>query len=210
LGKQYNFYLTICRWNTYGQLGIGTLINQAQAVRVNVNNYAPIHRIVCGYYQTFFFCGSETYSCGSNQSGILCRSTDYKTRDKNKKTPRLINPQNFFNKLQITDVGVGDYHALYLTEDGQVWLCGDNTKGQLGLPNKEYIYPPQPIPSDHVMFNGLGASDRVAFAVGRNHTMVYYTRKEKRELNWMRFRHLMFVATFDDRGFYDCLVKAIK
>jgi hypothetical protein len=90
-------------------------------------------------------------------------------------------------------------------------MCGENNKGQLGLPNKEIVFPPQPMSSDHSILKGLGSTDRVAFSVGRNHSMIYYTKKEKKELNWMRFRQLMLVATVidertDKNGFVDCII----
>jgi E3 ubiquitin-protein ligase HERC4 len=198
-------------WNTYGQLGIGTLANQHQPIRVNINNYSPIQKVVCGYYQTFFFTNTGVLSCGCNQSGILCRENDFRTKGKNKKHARLINIHRYFNSSQIVDVRVGDYHALFLTEDGQVWMCGENNKGQLGLPNKEIAFPPQSLPSDHIIMKGVGSMDRITFSVGRNHSMIYYTKKEKRELNWLRFRQLMLLTTeidgqTDKNGFVDCFI----
>ena len=35
--------------------------------------------------------------------------------------------------LDVLDVGVGDGHMIALTGDGEVWVCGRGTEGQLGL-----------------------------------------------------------------------------
>ncbi|BFZ21760.1 hypothetical protein BsWGS_24799 [Bradybaena similaris] len=46
-----------------------------------------------------------------------------------------LSPTTFdtFHGISIKDVALGDGHSLYLTEDGQVYVCGLNNVGQLGL-----------------------------------------------------------------------------
>ncbi len=33
----------------------------------------------------------------------------------------------------VVAMAAGDRHSLFLTDEGQVWACGDNESGQLGL-----------------------------------------------------------------------------
>ncbi|KAL0488231.1 hypothetical protein AKO1_015356 [Acrasis kona] len=187
-------------WNTHGQLGVGSLKNKYQATRpfVVIIKHITSRRLARGAVGVI-----KVEYCAGRM--IL------EQKEKIKKTPRYINTHKYFDHLSIVDVRVGDYHALFLTSDGQVWVCGENTKGQLGLPNKEIVFPPYPLPSTHYLTKGMGAMDRVAFSVGRNHSMVYYAKKEKNEMNLMRMKHLMLMATNKNHvnsRFVDCVIFA--
>lgn len=45
-------------------------------------------------------------------------------------------------------VSAGSYHTLFLAESGDVWACGSNNNGQLGLGNDiECAHAPRRIPA---------------------------------------------------------------
>jgi len=41
------------------------------------------------------------------------------------------------NPIQVKAMASGSFHSLFLTEDGRVFGCGKNSKGQLGLSDKK-------------------------------------------------------------------------
>ena len=47
--------------------------------------------------------------------------------------------------VHVTKVAAGHHHTLFLAESGDVWACGRNTRGQLGLGSKagSYVSIPQ-------------------------------------------------------------------
>ncbi len=45
-------------------------------------------------------------------------------------------PQEVVLPEPVTQVAAGHHHTLFLTESGNVWACGRNSRGQLGLGSK--------------------------------------------------------------------------
>lgn len=45
-------------------------------------------------------------------------------------------PQEVILPEPVTRVAAGHHHTLFLTESGNVWACGRNSRGQLGLGSK--------------------------------------------------------------------------
>ena len=45
-------------------------------------------------------------------------------------------PQKIVLPEPVTQVAAGHHHTLFLTESGNVWACGRNSRGQLGLGSK--------------------------------------------------------------------------
>ena len=45
-------------------------------------------------------------------------------------------PQEIVLPEPVTQVAAGHHHTLFLTESGNVWACGRNSRGQLGLGSK--------------------------------------------------------------------------
>ncbi len=45
-------------------------------------------------------------------------------------------PQEVHLPEPVTKVAAGHHHTLFLTESGDIWACGRNGRGQLGLGSK--------------------------------------------------------------------------
>lgn len=56
-------------------------------------------------------------------------------------------PQEVFVPEPVIQVAAGHHHTLFLTQSGDIWACGRNSRGQLGLGSKagSYISIPQPL-----------------------------------------------------------------
>ena len=118
-----------CGRNNYGQLGLGTSIeyytsfNQATT---NINNDAA--QIACGFYHTFILKNDGSiWSCGYNAYGQL----------------GLENINTYYTFTQVTtninndvkQIACGMLHTFILKNDGSIYSCGYNNKGQLGIGN---------------------------------------------------------------------------
>lgn len=121
-------------YNAFGQLGTGSLANQASPVPVSggigFRGFAT-----GGNHTVAFYNMSTVRSWGYNGFGQLGNdSTTYSSTpvstfgsystSAGKKTIRLRN---------VTAVAAGATHTLALTNDGTVWAWGDNANGQLGV-----------------------------------------------------------------------------
>lgn len=91
-----------------------------------------IRDVSSGPVSYFFLAISDSgqvYGCGLNQKGQLGMD-DYKTR----RNPTLIESLSGHNVIA---VATGRQHGLFLTDEGQVFACGDNKSGQCGIGNKK-------------------------------------------------------------------------
>jgi alpha-tubulin suppressor-like RCC1 family protein len=76
--------------------------------------------------------------------------------------------------LQVVDVAAGGWHSVFVTRPGELFACGDNRHGQLGLGHKETIALPARSTVVGSPFPGSGPKD-VAFAkaaAGQFHTLL--------------------------------------
>ena len=120
--------LWACGYNENGQLGLGH--NEKRNILTNLNwTGGPIKQITCGSHHTFVLTENhELWACGYNKDGQL--GLGHK-EDKNRLT-----------KLEwieeaIKHVACGYYHTYILTESNELWVCGRNKEGQLGLDGNE-------------------------------------------------------------------------
>ena len=122
--------------NDKGHLGIGnnTDVNTPQLVS-DISNLV-IDKVSAGYKHSLFLASDgKVYSCGSNDYGELGLGNDISFN-----TPQLISD---ISNLTITSVSAGSYFSLFLTNDGKVYSCGNNSSGQLGLGNNTNFNTPQ-------------------------------------------------------------------
>ena len=118
--------------NTHGQMGSQDGNTHRWFPIAVPDDITHLKQVTGGRYHTFFVFNSSLFSdklriygCGSNEYGQLglgkaCSQSE------------LTVIQLPFG-LQITQINCGEFHTAALDEKGQVWGCGKNTYGQLGL-----------------------------------------------------------------------------
>jgi hypothetical protein len=90
-------------------------------------NSFTITAIACGREHTVFLTNDgKVYSCGRNDYGQLGRTVDTTNPSS---VPSIIPTLNSFT---ISAIACGEYHTVFLTNDGKVYSCGRNLYGQLG------------------------------------------------------------------------------
>ena len=148
-GKFHSLFLTnagsvySCGNNRQGQLGLGLGHNDLVEDVPTLIRWFNITQISAGGYHSLFLTeAGYVYSCGYNQQGQLGLGH---TSEEN--FPRLIekfydtstSTSSYINydAIRIIEISAGMNHSLFLTNDGNVYSCGQNVFGQLGLGNKE-------------------------------------------------------------------------
>jgi alpha-tubulin suppressor-like RCC1 family protein len=169
-GKLYS-----CGWNQYGQLG---LENGNGASNVLYPKQVVLHEtvteIAAGRGSSYFLTESKNvYVAGTNYDGQLCLGD---REDRN--TPTLMDPFQKDDgldgsKREVQAVTAGKSSLYLLLSDGQVFACGENTHGQLGLGdlNSTSVDVPTLIPLQDVVSIFSGPTSFSAFFVHGNGTV---------------------------------------
>jgi alpha-tubulin suppressor-like RCC1 family protein len=154
-GKVYS-----CGRNDYGQLGLGDTTNRSVPTLISTNiGTLNISAIACGNYNTFFLTNNgKVYSCGGNSGGSLGLGITGATIT----VPTLISTN--IGTLTISAISSGAAHTVFLTNNGNVYSCGGNSNGDLGLGDTTPRSTPQLITA----LNSLTIS---AIACGTAHTV---------------------------------------
>ena len=95
-----------------------------------------IIKLFCGSHHCFAISNSGViYGWGLNTSGQLA----LKDRE-NRNSPHEI---EYFKGKHVINIISGYYHSLFICENGEIYSCGGNHLGQLGLGNdqEEYLTP---------------------------------------------------------------------
>ena len=116
-----NNIVITCGFNSTGQLGDGTTTSTSTPIQIN--SLSGIIATAGGYHSLFLKNDGTVFSCGYNGSGQLGDGTTF-----NSSTPAQISSLTGINKIA---VGNGNF-SLFLKNNGTVWSCGYNAKGQLG------------------------------------------------------------------------------
>ena len=86
-----------------------------------------IKQIACGGSHTFILKNDGSlWSCGYNGKGQLGLGNN--TNDSSVFTQVITNINN-----DVKQIACGTHHTMMLKNDGSLWVCGDNSSGQLGL-----------------------------------------------------------------------------
>jgi len=117
--------------NNTGQLGLGNTTSPIDTPTKNNNLSTPLLEIVdviCGANHNIAFdSDGNVYVWGFNSTGQLGLG------DAVNKTLPTLNPG--LTGLSIVDLQCGDNHSVAVTSDGEVYVWGSNSNGQLGLGN---------------------------------------------------------------------------
>jgi len=154
VGKSHVMVLTtgnlifVCGDNQYGQLGLGHNNNNNKYVFVDtIDNNKTIVDIECGeYFSVVLFDDNTVYVTGDNRNGQLGIGN------------QEIQSINIFTKIEIehiTKIGCGNNHLCLLDKDRDIYVCGDNQYGQLGLNDKINRYTITKISMMESIFYGL-------------------------------------------------------
>ncbi len=138
------------------QLGLryNTRQNTPQLVPIN----EQVTQIAAEAYHTLVLTSTgKLYAWGSNQYGQLGLGNN---NDQNQNTPQLV--QLPINE-QVTQIATGECHTLVLTSLGNLYVCGYNSDGQLGLGNNNNQNTPQLVPINEQV---------TQIAAGERHTLV--------------------------------------
>ena len=133
-GDQHTFILKndgslwSCGINKYGQLGLGTSDTNVHStftqVTTNINN--DVKQVVCGYNHTFILKNDDTiWYCGNGSNGALGDGSSKRTS-----FTQLSDTNVNTNVKQIVIEG---NNTFILKNDGNLWACGGNNYGSLGL-----------------------------------------------------------------------------
>ncbi|CAF0890695.1 unnamed protein product [Brachionus calyciflorus] len=92
----------------------------------------PITYASCGgHHSVILGASGRVYSFGDGSKGQLGNGDEIQ---KSKK-PEIV---SFFRKKKIIQVACGECHTVFVTENGELYGCGDNRYGKLGLSQKTY------------------------------------------------------------------------
>jgi len=123
---------TVITWggiNTFGQLGNGT--TTASYTPAAVAGVTNIKNIAAGYYHTIALTnGNDIWAWGSNKCGELGNGES----GVYKKTPVIVSTTINAQKI----VG-GLAHSIALNTSGNIWGCGLNSYGELGMGNTNLL-----------------------------------------------------------------------
>lgn len=130
-----------CGSNRHGQLGLGDTKIQNIPTSIYAFKNDPVIQIESnpsGEASYFLTQSGQVYVCGNNEHGQLGLGDT-----ENRNTPTLIHTLKHEHVLQIKSQRNSVY---FLTQSNQVYACGDNAHGQLGLgESSKKILSPQKI-----------------------------------------------------------------
>ncbi|NXP35635.1 RPGR regulator, partial [Leiothrix lutea] len=122
--------------NDWGQLGLGSKSTVSKPTCVKALKPEKPKLAVCGRNHTLVYTEKgNVYAAGGNSEGQLgLGDTEERT------TFHLIS--FFTNQHKIKQLSAGSYTSAAVTEDGQLFVWGDNSEGQIGLASEASVSVP--------------------------------------------------------------------
>ncbi|NXH35546.1 RPGR regulator, partial [Myiagra hebetior] len=122
--------------NDWGQLGLGSKNTVSKPTCVKALKPEKPKLAVCGRNHTLVYTEKgNVYAAGGNSEGQLgLGDTEERT------TFHLIS--FFTSQHKIKQLSAGSYTSAAVTEDGQLFVWGDNSEGQIGLANEAFVSVP--------------------------------------------------------------------
>jgi len=115
--------------NRFGQLGIGNNINQLVPIKINYLMDIPIQSVICGFEHSMALTNQgNVYSFGNNVKGQLGKGTSFNNSFIPVKIDMLGN---------IKQLSSGNSHTMALSNEGFIYVFGDNKQGQLGTGDRK-------------------------------------------------------------------------
>lgn len=120
-------------YNGTGQLGFGSTNNITSIDRISTR--LKIRQVATGWAHSLFLVEgtNDVYSCGWNSYGQLGTGD---TNDRYTLTKVML-PES----VKIVKIAAGMSHSIFVSNTGDVYVCGNNTHGQLGLELVNYPIP---------------------------------------------------------------------
>ena len=134
-GADHSLFLTengkvfVCGSNANGRTGRNTISGNILIPEqiTDVIGSLTITQISAGYAHSLFLTNDgKVYACGLNDNGV----TGLNLSSGDTLVPTQITS---LNSLVITQISAGYQHALFLTNTGDVYVCGNNANGRTGL-----------------------------------------------------------------------------
>ncbi|XP_066475893.1 X-linked retinitis pigmentosa GTPase regulator isoform X2 [Tiliqua scincoides] len=125
--------------NNWGQLGFGTKNTINKPTCVKALKPEKVKLSACGRNHTLIYTEQgNVYAAGGNSEGQLGLS-DTEERS-------TFHRISFFtNQHKIKQLAAGSYTSAALTEDGQLFMWGDNSEGQIGLADETNVCIPHQV-----------------------------------------------------------------
>ncbi|KFQ29210.1 X-linked retinitis pigmentosa GTPase regulator, partial [Merops nubicus] len=125
--------------NNWGQLGLGSKNTVSKPTCVKALKPEKTKLAVCGRNHTLVYTEKgNVYAAGGNNEGQLgLGDTEERT------TFHLIS--FFTNQHKIKQLAAGSYTSAAVTEDGQLFVWGDNSEGQIGLADEACVSVPRQV-----------------------------------------------------------------
>jgi alpha-tubulin suppressor-like RCC1 family protein len=157
--------------NTYGQLGWIYVQIYNDVFMTNQTNYylrknEKAISVACGGSHTVVLSNSNNlYACGNNSKGQVGMNNQVISKYSYLLPMFLTN----FNLEKIISIACGWEHTVVLTNTGNLYACGDNTYGQLGMNNTTNLSILTPMVLDNLTTN---RDKTISISCGRQHTVV--------------------------------------
>ena len=171
--------------NNVGQLGLGDIINRLEPTLVSFDLFSPkllrnerLDKIFCGSDSTAIITNrGRLYTFGNNANGKTGHNTNKGIINYPKQVERLNNKRNF----RVENVCIGKSSMGIILNTGEVYVCGDNHRGNIGL--------------------GLSSGDTLLLTKINNFNPSL-KRNEKIKKIYLGFNHSFFITS--ENRIYSC------